>query len=629
MWTEEKILERITGSILGPLVKEGLALDFIQRFENRFPMLWKQYRELYGERFDCLYQLEDLVISMARMNMDRPDFLKAEREEIVLPRNSTAVMLYLDLFNRDLSGFRKKIDYLADLGINAVHLMPLFKVPEEDSDGGYAVSDYREVRADLGTMTELAEIAGEMRNRGMHLILDFVLNHTSDEHLWAREALSGNPEYQEYYFMFDTKEDADEYDRHLREIFPTVRKGSFTFRAECGKWVWTTFASFQWDLNYRNPALFRAMCEQMLFLSNRGVDVLRFDALAFTWKVKGTGCENLPGTHTLIRLFRSVTAIAAPGLTFLSEAIVHPDDVIRYISRDECELSYNPLQMATTWEALATRNTALLKKTFSPRFAIPADCRWVNYLRCHDDIGWTFCDNDAFSLGYDPFLHRKFLNNFYTGRFEGSFASGVPFQENIQTGDARISGTLASLAGLEKAMGTGDEEAVELALARIRMLYAFLFSLPGIPLLYSGDELALVNDYSYLNDEKKKHDSRWVHRFLFPWDMLEKVNQGYSSEISAFIKKIVRLRKENPALSGQMDLMDLKSSGLLGFSMSDGGSRILVLLNFTERNESVSGNTLRIYGGSVHYTDLISGRKIEGDLTPEPYGVYWLKEDDR
>lgn len=634
MWTEDKIRQRIVDTVITPLEKKGLDREFVKRFNNRFPLLWKQYSALYGNRFDCLYQLEDLISMMAGKSLERPEILRELDKNIDSEnswfgsRESVAMMLYVDLFSGNLSGFEEKLPYLTELGVNVVHLMPLFRAPEKENDGGYAVSDYQVLRKELGTMEQFSRIALKMRAEGMHVILDFVLNHTSDEHEWARRAGNGEKEFEEYYFLFDRREEADEYDRTLREIFPSVRKGCFTYREDYKKWVWTTFSSYQWDLNYGNPGLFKAMCEQMLFLSNHGTDVLRFDALAFTWKKKGTGCENLPETHTLIQLFRSVAAVAAPGLSFLSEAIVHPDEVVRYISPDECLLSYNPLQMATTWEALATRNTSLLKKTFSPRFAIPERCRWVNYLRCHDDIGWTFCDYDASALGYNPFEHRHFLNRFYTGRFEGSFASGVPFQENTATGDARVSGTLASLAGLEKAERSEDPEEKEMALNRIKLLFAYLFSLPGIPLIYSGDELAVRNDYSYMDKKEKNGDSRWVHRFPFPWGTLENPEEkSFSREVFEFVKKMIRLRRENPAMEGQMNLIETDSSNLLSFRMADGSEHILIFANFTERPTDLLFNILRLYGGAYRFRDLLSDRIIEGDFTIGPYELYWLKEE--
>jgi amylosucrase len=373
---------------------------------------------------------------------------------------------YVDLFAGTLTGLRERLPYFKTLGLTYLHLMPLFESPEGNSDGGYAVSSYRRVNPRLGTIEELAELAREFQEQGISLVLDFVFNHTSDEHEWALHAQAGDPEYERFYFLFPDRTMPNAYERTLREIFPTVRRGSFTWREDIRKWVWTTFNSFQWDLNYANPAVFRAMAEEMLFIANIGVEILRLDAVAFIWKRMGTSCENQPEAHQIIQAFNSIARITAPAMLFKSEAIVHPDDVLSYISPRECQISYNPLLMALLWESLATREVKLLDHSMRNRFRLPQGTAWVNYLRSHDDIGWTFDDNDARWEWMDPTGHRKFLNQFYTGRFPASFARGLPFQENPTTGDARVSGTLASLAGLEQAMQSGDQQQIELAVRR-------------------------------------------------------------------------------------------------------------------------------------------------------------------
>lgn len=626
MWTENKILEKIRMEIVLPSVKNGLNPLFDERLQNRFSTLWQDFYKLYGNRFDCLYQLEDLIKMMINESINNYFFKTENYKKWFREENPVAMMLYVDLFNLNLKGIEEKLEYFEDLGFNTIHLMPFFDSPTVENDGGYAVSDYRKVKGSLGSLEQLRSLANRMNEKRMHLIVDFVLNHTSNEHFWALEAINGSEKYGKYYIAFDTKEEADQYNSYLRDIFPTIRKGSFTYHKQWNKWVWTTFNSYQWDLNYSNPEVFTAMSAQMLFLAGCGVDALRLDALAFTWKEMGTSCENLPKTHSLIRLFRSVATITAPHLTFLSEAIVHPDEVVKYIDVDECELSYNPLQMATSWEALATRNTSLLKKSFSSRFNIPDSCRWVNYLRCHDDLGWTFCDNDAAELNINSHEHRKFLNDFFTGRFPGSFAAGVPFQENPETGDARISGTLASLAGLEKAEIDGDPRQMELSLKRIELLNGFLFSLPGIPLVYSGDELAVLNDYSYMDKDEKKEDSRWVHRFSFPWKSVLTNESGPQERIRKYMKKMIHLRKSFSFFRGSMDIMALKSPNLLGFRLSEGKNHLLVIANFTERKTELSFNSLRLYGGAYVFTDILSNRIVNCDLTVQSYELLWLKE---
>ena len=407
---------------------------------------------------------------------------------------------YVDLFAGNLAGIEASIPYFQELGLTYLHLMPPFKCPEPHSDGGYAVSSYREVNPKIGTIAELRHLALALRQAGISLVLDFVFNHTSDEHAWAVAAKARDPKFQKYFFIYEDRAEPDAYEKHVREIFPDEHPGAFSQLPD-GRWVWTTFHSYQWDLNYANPDVFSAMAGEMLFIANLGVEFLRMDAVAFIWKRLGTVCENLPEAHTLIRAYNALARIAAPALLFKSEAIVHPDDVLKYISPAECQISYNPLQMALLWNTLATREVNLLQHALEHRHNLPAGTAWVNYVRSHDDIGWTFADEDALLFNVNGFNHRQFLNRFYVNRFPGSFARGVPFQDNPTTGDCRISGTAASLVGLEQR----DPHAV----ARLLLLYGVVLSSGGIPLIYLGDEVGTLNDPTYVNDPGKADDSRW------------------------------------------------------------------------------------------------------------------------
>ncbi len=461
------------------------------------------------------------------------------------------------------------------------------------------------------------------------MVVDFVFNHTSDEHRWAVAALADDPVYRDFYYMFPDRQMPDAYERTLREIFPEVRRGSFTWRPDAKRWVWTTFNSFQWDLNYGNPAVFRAMAEELLFLANAGVEVMRLDAVAFIWKQIGTSCENLPEAHMLIQAFNALIRIAAPTLLFKSEAIVHPDDVAKYISPEECQISYNPLLMALLWETLATREVKLLQASLSHRYRIDPRCAWVNYVRCHDDIGWTFDDGDAARVGINGFGHRRFLNDFYTGRFPGSFARGLPFQENPQTGDCRISGTCASLSGLEKGLREKTTYEVELAIRRILLIHGIILSAGGIPLIYLGDEVATVNDYSYRDDPAKAADSRWVHR---PFANAANYGQRGNADPPAGrvyngLRQLIAVRRETRAFAdGELTVVDTGNSHIFGYLREHAGARVLVLANFSEYEQPISANLVRNHGLSYDFRDLISGDTIAlgENLILEPYRLVWL-----
>ncbi|WP_322496089.1 alpha-amylase family glycosyl hydrolase [Chloroflexus sp.] len=616
----------------------GNAADWVafeQRLRREWPRLFELLLGLYGSQYDFFYHLEQLLIAMAQSWSERPLWLKqrdAVREadsEWFQSERMMGGVLYVDRFCGTLNRLREFIPYFNELGLTYLHLMPLFAAPEGNNDGGYAVSSYREVNPQIGTTAELAALAQELDRAGISLVLDFVFNHTSDEHEWARRAQAGDPDYQEFYFLFPDRTMPDAYERTLREIFPTVRRGSFTWRPDMQRWVWTTFNSFQWDLNYANPAVFRAMAAEMLFLANLGVAVLRLDAVPFIWKRLGTNCENQPEAHQIIQAFNAIARVAAPALLFKSEAIVHPDDVLSYISPHECQLSYNPLLMALLWESLATREVKLLAHSLSHRFRLPAGCAWINYLRSHDDIGWTFDDNDARAVGIDPWGHRQFLNAFYTGRFTGSFARGLPFQENPDTGDARVSGTLASLAGLEQALGSGDPQMIDTAIRRIVLLHSVILSIGGIPLLYLGDEVGTVNDYSYVTDPSKAVDSRWVHRPTRNQAGMDHRHDPAtaSGRIFGELVRLIRLRASLPALrDGAMDVVRSDNRHVLAYVRRAGSQRVLVLANFSEYPQPIAGNLLRMYGPGVELFDVVAERAISANevLVLQPYQFVWL-----
>jgi amylosucrase/maltose alpha-D-glucosyltransferase/alpha-amylase len=603
---------------------------FRDRLQRNFPRFFSCFHALYGREYDFFYYLSEVLQSATAMWHERPaelkalDALRETDPHWYSSRRMVGAMCYVDLFAGDLQGVRDRIPYLKELGITYLHLMPLFKVPEGDNDGGYAVSSYREVRQDLGSMEDLAELATELRHHGISLVLDFIFNHTSDEHEWARRALEGSEEHQEYYRMFPDRTLPDAYERSMGEIFPDDHPGAFIYRNRLKRWVWTTFNNYQWDLNYENPAVFGAMTREMMFLANKGVEVLRFDALAFIWKRLGTTCQNLPEAHWIIQAYNALARIVAPAIVFKSEAIVHPDEVRKYVDRDECPLSYNPELMALLWEALATRDVRVLHNAMERRFRIPPGCVWVNYLRCHDDIGWAFANEDVESAGFTPAEHRRFLTQFFTGRYEGTFARGAPFMENPVTGDARVSGTLASLCGLEKAVAENDPQEIDLAVRRILLLHGIIITIGGIPLIYLGDEIGTLNDYTYDRDPRKVGDTRWLHRPAFDWERAE-LRRDAGTPVGAIFQgllRLIQLRQQNLAFArADTELMDTGNDHVFGYFRDHDEHSVLVLANFTERRQAVEARRLRQLGMRKTMVDLYAGRSITAtqELILEPY----------
>lgn len=599
--------------------------DFERRFDRHFPDLFRLFHSLYGSRQDFQDQLASLVIDAARSWKERPTDLKikdAEREgtgDWFQSNRMLGGVCYVDRYAADLDGIRARIPYFKELGLTYLHLMPLFLAPEPFSDGGYAVSSYREVNPKLGTMEQLRGLASQLRANGISLVVDFIFNHTSNEHEWARKAEAGDPRYSDYYWIFPDRTMPDAFEQHVREIFPEDHPGSFVPLPD-GRWVWATFHTYQWDLNYSNPEVFRAMAGEMLFLANQGVDILRMDAVAFVWKRLGTSCENLPEAHTLLQAFNAVCRLAAPSLLFKSEAIVHPDEVALYIDPAECQLSYNPLQMALIWEALATRDASLLSQALERRHNIPAGTSWVNYVRSHDDIGWTFADEDAAELGINGFDHRRFLNSFYVNRFPGSFARGVPFQDNPRTGDCRISGTTASLCGLED----GSAEAIR----RILLAHSVAFSTGGIPLLYLGDEVGQLNDYDYALEDGHEADSRWVHRPQFPAERYANRTDPATPEgaIFAGLRRMTAVRAATPELAGtRLVPFATNNPAVLGYQRPGDGSLILALANFSDAPAVLSAETLS--GFEAVARDLFSDDdvRIDEGVVLRPQDYVWLR----
>jgi amylosucrase len=511
-------------SLLGDLEGEGL----LARLEQGYLDAYEALDAVYGAAADVPALLQDMVDDVLDAAAARPLPLRLlDRRREVDPgwfqrSRMIGYACYADRFAGSLAGIRDHLDYLAELGVTYLHIMPLLASRPGENDGGYAVSDYAAVDPRLGTMADLQALAADLHGRGMSLCIDLVLNHTAKEHDWARRAVAGDPVYRNYYCVFPDRSAPDAYERTLPEIFPDTAPGSFTFSAELHGWVWTTFHEFQWDLNYANPAVFRAMLRTMLDLANRGVDVLRLDAAPFLWKRMGTNCQNQPETHLLLQAFRALTRIAAPGVLFKAEAIVAPEMLVPYLGghdryRPECDLAYNNQLMVMLWSALAARDARLATRSMARLPAVPPATGWVTYLRCHDDIGWAVSDVDAAAAGLDGWTHRRFLSDFYAGHHPGSFARGLLFQDNPATGDARISGMAAALCGIEAAAAGGDAVELESAIRRLELLYSVVFSFGGVPLIWMGDEIGLGNAAGWADEPTHAEDNRWAHRPAMDW----------------------------------------------------------------------------------------------------------------
>jgi amylosucrase len=517
---------------------------------------------------------------------------------------------YVDRFCGTLAELPAKLDYLAELGTTYLHLMPLLQPRPGENDGGYAVMDYRAVDPRLGTMDDLEDVARALRDRGMSLCIDLVLNHTAREHRWAQGWLAGDPEYAGFYTAFPDRTMPDAYDSTIPEVFPDRAPGSFTWVPEAcggeGGWVWTTFWPYQWDLDYTNPAVPLAMLGEITWLANRGVDVFRMDAVPFMWKRLGTACQNQPEGHSLLQLLHGLTRIAAPGVVFKAEAIVSPEDLVPYLGghdryRPECELAYHNQLMVMLWSSLATGDATLAAHALGRMPQIPAPTSWVTYVRGHDDIGWAVSDTDAGAAGVSGFGHRRFLNEFFSGRFPGSFARGALFQKNEATGDARISGSAASLCGIEQALEDGDDAALDRGIRRLVLLYSVIYSFGGIPLLYMGDELALRNDTGYLADPTRAPDNRWMHRPPMDWATADRRSDAGTVEgrVFGWLQRLGEVRRGLPALAagGECHVVDVGNPAVLVWRRRHPRSGTFVgVANFSAAAQLVDADTVTGFG---------------------------------
>ncbi len=642
------LLNRLLDNLDADIRKHDLH-HFYLRLGANFYAIHSLFHHLYGTRADFERQMLRLIEVLARHDLARNAELRQldrEREDNhnwFLSQEWVGMALYCDGFAGNLKGLESRVAYLQELGINLLHIMPILKCPRGASDGGYAVSDFRALDERAGTLDDLRSVATDLRKRNMLLTLDVVVNHTSNEHEWATRARAGEKQYQDYFYCFENRDIPDMFEETMPEVFPETSPGNFTWDEDMGKWVMTVFNSYQWDLNYSNPAVFIEIVDIILFWANQGADIVRLDAVAFLWKKIGTTCQNEREAHLILQLLKDCCQVTARGVLFIAEAIVAPVEIAKYFGEDaviakECEIAYNATLMALLWDAIATHNASLLNIGVRSLPNKLDRATWLNYIRCHDDIGLGFDDNDIRLAGYEPLAHRRFLVDYFTGEYDDSPARGQPFARNAKTGDARISGSLASLIGLGSALDEDDPEGIEMAVRRILLLHSVIMSYGGIPLLYYGDEIGTLNDCNYLDDPAKANDNRWLHRPRIDWDKAELRYQHGSVEQRIFegLQRMIAVRKSIPAFAdfNNRELLDTDNPHLFIFMRNDPfqtGDNVLVVTNFDNAPQSLDLNDLRNRGRFAYgqVRDLCSGESptlYHDTLVIPPYRFYWLSD---
>lgn len=621
---------------------------FITRLFDHLPLIHRLFAVIYSAHPNAENQFFQLIECLIFGYKSREKVLKKRDEEKVakgiwyLSNELAGMSLYVDRFAGDLKSMAEKLPYLEELGVNFLHIMPIFESPAGESDGGYAVSDFRKVDARFGTLEDLISLRKKMHSKGMYLMLDIVLNHTSHQHDWAKKAKAGDKGYQDFFYTYDNRWIPNEFDATMPDIFPESSPGNFTWNEEMRKWVMTVFHTYQWDLNYTNPLVFREMMENILFYGNLGVDLLRIDAPAFIWKKTGTASQNLPEAHTLLQLIKQCVQVATPGMALLGEAIVAPKEIMKYFGTgkfiaQECDFAYNATQMALQWDMLASGETQIMLNAQHEILRKPYGTSWITYTRCHDDIGLGYDDYMIAQTGKNPYEHRKFLKEYYSssGNQSLSPARGALFSSNPKTGDARISGTLASLCGLEKALIEDNENAINQSIQKILLMQAHSTLLGGLPMLYYGDEIGYTNDYSYQNDPGKSYDNRWMHRPILDWNKVTnaKIIGTIENRIFSGIKKLLNIRKQKPLFSDLSNITWLSPHNIhiAGFVRRMGKDRIYCLYNFSDQPAYLTWYALREQGeGAENMLDLWTGSEYQigpdqAHLILEPYGFLILE----
>lgn len=603
--------------------------EYTKRFDERYDELKWLYCELYNNNMEAFDWLCDSLYGYYQER--NADLKKLDRSRVKNPdwykqNDLLGMMMYTNAFAGTLKGVKEKLPYVKSCGVNYLHFMPLLESPKGRDDGGYAVADFRKVKPELGTMEDLEDLTAECHRQGISCCLDFVMNHTSEDHEWARAARNGDPVARSRYFFYDDWFVPNIYEETVPEVFPTTAPGNFTWINDCNQVVMTTFYPYQWDLNYANPMVFNDMVGNMLYMANRGIDVIRLDAVPYIWKQIGTNCRNLPQVHTLVRMMRIISEIVCPGVLLLGEVVMEPSKVVPYfgtVDKPECHMLYNVTTMASTWNTIATKNVGLLKRQMDQVCALPKDYVFLNYLRCHDDIGWGLDYDWLAQFGIDEVAHKKFLNDYFTGKGYNSDSRGELYNDDPRLGDARLCGTTASLSGLEAGQYEANADKIERAIACDLMLHGYLLAQSGIPVLYSGDEIGQTNDYTYKNDPDKCADSRYLHRGNFPWDKVEN-KDPVAMKIFDALRHMEDIRASHDVFSCNANVYTIETgcASVLGIVREYAGHELRAFFNFSNMDQLIW--TMPDDQADI-YTDLISGKTLRelGAVMPR-YGCWWF-----
>lgn len=480
-------------------------------------------------------------------------------------KDAIVYSLYVDLFNSDFNGLIEKLDYLEELGVNCLWLLPILDSPMRDA--GFDIRNYDRIRADLlglkqhFTKADQEQVFGhflsEAHARGIRVIFDIAINHCSDEHPWFKEARKSEDSPYRNYFIWskDTGLYSD-----ARLLFKGIEDSNW--EADKDGWhYFHRFFSFQPDLNYRNPDVLLSMCDNLLYWQSMSVDGFRADAIPYLWKEEGTDCENLDNTHIVVKFFRALLDYVKPGSLLLAEACQKPKNVVKYLGDgDECHAAYHFPLMPMMFKAIAAENGNPIKETLSPAVTpeIPENAQWFTFLRVHDEL--------SLELVYVSEEDRKFIHENYCHQPEWDFRVG----EGVS---ARLS------------------ELMERDVAKIGLAYSLMLTLTGTPVVYYGDEFGKLNDEKYYTEQIQltgKNDTRFLVRGRIDWDKLNENlmhEENYHAKVFTMISNMLKARKSMKVFGrGETTFLD-SPEYILAYMREMSAENVLVVNNLSSNSQ--------------------------------------------
>ena len=625
--------------ILTPILEKAAPQKshvLAERLQKQLPVLRDRLTRLYGHRaeFEAWYAgLLETVLDLAVIRPEPLWQLDLNRsKEMDSTLHGLAYCAYVDKLGGNLSGVEQRIPYLKSLGVTYLHLLPFLKAGNFPNDGGFAVAAFDEISPELGTMDNLASLTHALREAGISLCSDLVLNHVSHDHAWARKARAGDPTYRDYFHWLPSADAVQAREADLSQVFPATAPGNFTYIEEQSAWVWATFYPYQWDLNFSNPQVFTEIAAAMLRLANQGIEAFRLDSAGYIWKRDGTNCLNQPEVHFVLQAFRCLVEIAAPAVLLKAEAIMPTRDLPPYfglsaVGAPECHVAYHSSLMAASWMALAESDVSVLEQVLQNTPELPDACTWMTYVRCHDDIGWNVLKPELTQLGANVPDRLAYVSRFFAGEEAASYAQGASFQATTPGAVHGTNGMCASLVGMYNARADIDHEDAQ---QRMLLLYALSLFIGGLPLIYMGDELGQSNVSADELRARLGTDGRELQRPAFDWSKVaaDGVNLRAFNRIHAGLGSFISHRNSELRKVAKRPISVL-TSGNSSLLLLAKGNDHFGAFNFSGHPQRLSKPLADAMILKNKLSDLLSGDEIDMDsFSVAPYGAMWLKHRD-